>query len=120
MTIRLTHCLDRALIPLPEDGLLVAIGPEAPPPLPQDRTLILHPDICQVTALQAQGWTCDVHWPDAPHAAIVTVPRARARAQGWIAAAAQAVGPKGLVVVDGAKTDGIDPLLKAIKARQPL
>jgi 16S rRNA (guanine1207-N2)-methyltransferase len=53
---------------------------------------------------------CDV---DIVH---VTVPRSRDFARGLVAQAERLVG-NGLVLVDGAKTDGVDSLLKAIRTR---
>jgi 16S rRNA (guanine1207-N2)-methyltransferase len=49
----------------------------------------------------------------------VTVPRSRDFARGLVAQAERLVGD-GLVLVDGAKTDGVDSLLKAIRARVPI
>ncbi len=55
-----------------------------------------------------------------PYAAsIVTLPRIRALAQAQIARAAKAT-PGGLVVITGAKTDGIDPIAKALKKKVTL
>lgn len=48
--------------------------------------------------------------------ALITLPREKARAKSWIAQASQAVG-SGIVVVDGAKTDGVDAILRAVKSR---
>lgn len=48
--------------------------------------------------------------------ALVTLPREKARAKSWIAQASRAVG-SGVVVVDGAKTDGVDAILRAVKGR---
>ena len=50
---------------------------------------------------------------------IVTLGRARARNEARLAQAAKAA-PDGMIVVNGAKTDGIDSLLKALKSRVPL
>lgn len=46
----------------------------------------------------------------------VTLPRSRELARGLIAKA-EALAPDGIVIVDGAKTDGIDAMLKAVKSR---
>lgn len=50
-------------------------------------------------------------------AVVVAIPRARALAQRRLFQAAQALRPGGLLLVDGAKTDGIDSLFKACRAR---
>ncbi|WP_417742148.1 methyltransferase [Salipiger sp.] len=52
-------------------------------------------------------------------AAIVFLPRARELAEARIAIAC-AAAPGGLIVIDGQKTDGIEPIAKAVKARAPL
>ena len=51
-------------------------------------------------------------------AVIVCLPRAKAEAFGMLAAAAEI--SQGLVIVDGRKTDGVDSLLKSVRARVPL
>ncbi|WP_240512102.1 class I SAM-dependent methyltransferase [Pseudoruegeria sp. SK021] len=47
--------------------------------------------------------------------AVVILPRARALAWHWIAQATAALAPGGLLVVDGARTDGIDSLYRACR-----
>lgn len=49
--------------------------------------------------------------------AVVVVPRARARALCWVAAAAARLGPGGMLAVDGARTDGVDSLYRALRGR---
>lgn len=46
---------------------------------------------------------------------VIDIPRARALAKQWIAQAAQVLTPEGVLVVEGAKTDGIDSLHKAYR-----
>jgi len=48
---------------------------------------------------------------------LVALPRARARAWAWIADAAAQVGTGGYLIVDGAKTDGIDTIHRALRTR---
>lgn len=50
-------------------------------------------------------------------AALVVVPRSRQRARSWIAQSAQRLVPDGLLVVDGARKDGIDSHFRAIRTR---
>lgn len=52
-------------------------------------------------------------------AAIVFLPRSRELAEARVAMAC-AAAPGGLIVIDGQKTDGIEPIAKAVKARAPL
>jgi 16S rRNA (guanine1207-N2)-methyltransferase len=57
---------------------------------------------------------------DGPYAAtIITLPRSRALAQDRIARAESAT-PGGLVVIDGAKTDGVEAIVKALRGRVAL
>lgn len=49
--------------------------------------------------------------------AVIALPRARARASAWIAAAAALLVPDGMLAIDGAKTDGIDSLYRALRDR---
>lgn len=64
---------------------------------------------------QEQGFAC-APYSDAPcDLAIVFVPRAKALARDLVARASQRCS--GWVVIDGAKTDGIDSLLKDIRKR---
>jgi 16S rRNA (guanine1207-N2)-methyltransferase len=63
--------------------------------------------------LQA-GVATSVEPPEAAAAAIVVLPRAKALAQDMIARALRYGGP---VIVDGQKTEGVDSLLKALRAR---
>ncbi|MCL3882052.1 class I SAM-dependent methyltransferase [Marivita sp. GX14005] len=67
-------------------------------------------------ALEAQGVTVVTHATDPADLVHVTVPRSRDLARGLIAQAAR-LAPQGRVIVDGAKTDGIDSLLREVKAR---
>ncbi|MGK7651168.1 class I SAM-dependent methyltransferase [Roseovarius sp. B08] len=83
--------------------------------LPKDRTQIitrLRPDW---EAFQADGWDCVLEAEGRYGAAVVFATRAKALCQGLIAEAASV--SDGIVVVDGAKTDGIESILKACRKR---
>jgi 16S rRNA (guanine1207-N2)-methyltransferase len=72
-------------------------------------------------ALAAQGFRVLPGIPDRQFAgALVCLPRAREAARAAVAAAAAAVVPGGPVAVDGQKDDGIDALLRELKARLAL
>ncbi len=117
---RVRYSLDRAGLTLPGQGPIALFGADAPfDALPPDRAEVIQPFKPAVTVMQAAGYRC-LAAPQGPYAAaIVSLPRARDRAQDWIAQACAAT-PGGLVVVDGAKTDGADALLKAVRARVPV
>ncbi len=105
---------------LPDTGSIVVFGPAADAnlsDLPKDRCVIVAPDYPVHTAWQKRGWTVSATPPEGEFAAaIVCVPRAKALAQAWIAAASAATNG-GLIVVDGQKTDGIESLLKALSKK---
>ncbi len=59
--------------------------------------------------------------PAPPYAAaIVCLPRAKAEARALIAQAAAEVVPGGVIALDGQKTDGVDAVLKDLRARVTL
>lgn len=68
-------------------------------------------------AWAARGFAVAPEAAGAFAAALVFVPRARALAQALVAEAAARVAPGGPVWVDGQKTDGVDPLFRAVRAR---
>lgn len=117
MADRLSLALDQGLS-LPGDGKIAVLHatPETDlSALPQDRVEIIQPSFADTAALSAQGFECRVA-PDGPYdGAIVFVPKAKALARGLIAQAMRlTTGP---VIVDGAKTAGIDSLWKAARGR---
>ena len=69
-------------------------------------------------AFEAAGFAVSPETDGAADAVVVCLPRAKAEAYGMVAEAA--ARSRGLVVVDGRKTDGVDSLLKAVSARVPL
>jgi len=114
-TSRLTHALATGSLVLP-DGPIAVFGP----PTGYDLSALPKPTVTIVSSFAP-----DVeHWRasgfevarDAPQSAsaLVVLPRAKDAARALIAAAV-AVAP--IVLVDGQKHDGIDSVLKAVKAR---
>ena len=109
----------QAGLTLPDEGRSLLIG--APGDLTGDALSPDRFDVMQGFAPDHAAWerrgyaTCLS--PEKPYtAAVVTLPRARELAEARIALAC-AAAPGGLIVVDGAKTDGIEPIARAIKAR---
>ncbi len=95
--------------------------------LPRDRTLIVQGFRPDHDALAAHGFSVTPDMDAVPTAAvagIVFLPRARAAARHAVASVARRVVPGGPIWIDGQKTDGIDTMLKDIRARvavsQPL
>lgn len=81
-------------------------------PEPADTVLTQQPDFDQA---QARGLSVHLEPQGRYQTAIVVLPRARALAQDRIARAAALCD--GYILVDGQKTDGIEAILKAVRAR---
>lgn len=101
--------------PLPEGGVAV-FGAEAESDLsglPRDAALICRrqPDFDRLTA---RGFSVAVEVPEAAAISVVFLPRAKDEARLMLA---QALALSGRVIVDGPKTQGVDSILKALKAR---
>lgn len=113
--------LDLALAPgglsLPQ-GRIAVFGPragQALDPLPKDRVEVitgLYPDF---QAFERQGYTCRVAPEGHYDMVVVFIPRAKALARGWIAQAAAITD--GTIVVDGAKDNGVESILKDCRKR---
>ena len=115
---RLSLALSSGDVSLPEAGRIAVFAPRAESdlsPLPVGLVHVItgfKPDHDHFAAL---GFDCAVA-PEARYAAsVVFLPRAKPRAQALIAEAASITD--GPVIVDGAKTDGIESILKACRAR---
>ena len=120
---RLAHALDTGALALPETGSLVlfrARPEDGLASLPRARLTVVQGNKVVHDQLAGRGFTVATEAGEGHAAAIVFLPRAKAEARALIAAACAAVVPGGLVVVDGFKTDGIDSLLKDLRARVAL
>lgn len=121
MTDRLTHAVAAGGLDWPADGRLLLIGPGADDALPgvaPERCVVVQGNAPDHAALVARG--LEVHAApetagDGFAAAVVWVPRSRPRATAWLAAAVARLAPGGLLVVTGAKTDGIDAQWRACR-----
>lgn len=103
---------------LPEAGPVAVFHPKAGEslsPLPASRLVVITPFAPDHSAFRAQGLACATGPEGRFAAAMVCLPRARAEARDLIAqAAALTEGP---LIIDGQKTDGIDAMLKDLRAR---
>lgn len=123
MTHRINFALEAGGLTLPAEGRIALFGAPADAGLPAG----LDParlEVIQPLAPEADAWTvrgiATRPTPQGPYAAaLVTLPRARDLAEARMAEA-EAATPEGLIVLDGAKTDGVEPMLKALKARLTL
>lgn len=106
---------------LPAAGRILVIGGGAGlSDLPKERTVVVQGFRPDHDALVAQGWTVVPEIVAAGGdyaAAVVFLPRSRAAARASVAEAARRVVAGGPVWIDGQKTDGIDPMLKDLRAR---
>lgn len=112
---RLTSALDEGALTLPE-GAITVLRPAADYDLSAlaGRDLrIVHGFYPDAAHWQQAGFTVTQQMTDSA-AALVVVPRAKALAQALIA---QSCTKAGLVIVDGQRTDGIDSLFRACRAR---
>lgn len=118
--LRLTLALDAGLR-LPEGGPIVVLHPRAGEdlsPLPKRRVRVVTPHAPDHAAYSAQGYACTTDGAGAAAAVLVCLPRGRAEARDLVAQAAAATA--GPVILDGQKTDGIEPLLRAVAGRVTL
>ncbi|ANB33648.1 16S rRNA (guanine1207-N2)-methyltransferase [Rhodovulum sulfidophilum] len=118
MTVsRLTLALQSGAVSVPPDGRIAVFDAPAGvnlSALPKDRVQIVQGFAPDHDAWAARGWDVAVAPEGAFAAALVVLPRAKAAAQARLAEALALTGG-GPVLVDGAKTDGVDSLLKALR-----
>lgn len=102
---------------MPADGRIAVFAPDAETDLsalPRERVQVISRDAQVHDALARFDCVTEAQGPYT--AAVVIVPRAKAEAKALLAEAAQTC-PEGLILVDGQKTDGVDSLFKACRAR---
>lgn len=117
---RLNQALDTGAITLPATGSIVVYRPQAGDDLsflPKDRSVVVQGFKPDHDAFVAQGYKVEVTGGAGHAAALVCLPRAKAEAHALIAEAVAAVGPGGLVIIDGQKTDGVDSIYREMKGR---
>lgn len=120
---RLNLALETGAIALPEEGTLAVFRPRAEDDLscfPKERVEIIQGFKPDHDAFAARGYRVSTKGGGSYAAALVCLPRAKAEARALLAQAATQVVPGGLVIVDGQKTDGIDAVLKDLRARVPV
>jgi len=116
---RLSLALDDTALALPPEGRIAVFAPGMDADLsslPKDRVHILQGFYPASQYWASLGFQTGVT-PDGDYsAAVVFLPRAKALARAMVCDASRAAGG-GLVLVDGQKTDGIDSLSKALRAK---
>lgn len=117
MTDRLTYAMEAGGLSLPDGPIALFDAPGDAGALPGARVIsTFRPDF---EAWQRRGVPVSETASGPYAAAVVTLGRDRNRNESRIAEAAR-VAPEGLVVVDGAKTDGIESILKVVKKTVPV
>ncbi len=115
---RVSLALDGGGFAWPDAGTVAVFHPPLQADLsdfPRDRTVVIQPDYVAHQAFAGQGFQTTVEPEGTYAAAVVCLPRSKVLAMSLIAAACAATD--GPVVVDGQKTDGVDSILKAVRAR---
>jgi len=115
---RLSLAVDGGLLSLPDKGRIAVFAPRAGADLsslPKDRVVVITCFKPDFDTFEGQGFACAVA-PDGRYAAsVICLPRAKPRARALVA---QAVAVSdGVVIVDGAKTDGVESILKECRKR---
>ena len=115
-----THRLALALPEGMPAGMMLVIGARGGDdlsPLDPARTRILQTRFPDHRALAARGFQVTAEAPQGDFAAaLVVLPRARPAARARIALAAARLSPGADLWIDGQKTDGVDSMLKEIRA----
>ncbi|SIT84324.1 class I SAM-dependent methyltransferase [Pontibaca methylaminivorans] len=116
MTVRLRHALETGALSLPESGRISVLSPPEDADLsvlPQERIEVVTPFRPAHDRFAALGFDCRPESDRPCSMAIICLPRAKARA--WLLVGEAARRSSGWVVIDGAKSDGIDSMLKALR-----
>ena len=116
MSPRLSLAFEAGGVALP-DGPVVVLHPRADADLsalPRDQVTIVQPFYPDHAAWVQRGYTCLSELHGSFDLAVVCLPRSKEQARALISDATRVAG---VVVVDGAKTDGVDSILKAVRKR---
>ncbi|KIC13887.1 class I SAM-dependent methyltransferase [Leisingera sp. ANG-Vp] len=120
MSVRLSLAAQSGGFAVPAEGRIAVFHPRADhdlSALPKDQVLVIQPFRPDHDHFAAMGYAC-VPAPEADGefaAAVVFLPRAKALARMLVAQAAAST--QGQVLIDGAKTEGVDSVLKALRQR---
>jgi 16S rRNA (guanine1207-N2)-methyltransferase len=109
---RLRLALEAGLLDWPEGAVLALRPAPETDGLPLERVQAVHGFRPDFTAWERRGVDVRPVSEGRFAAAYVAVPRAKDHARALLAEAIARVGPGGLVVLDGQKTDGVDSLVK--------
>lgn len=118
MSVRLSLALEAGGFAVPASGSVFVFHPSVDADLsalPKDQVIIIQPQRPAYEYFSSLGYDCQPIWDghDRAVASVVFVTRAKAQARDLIAQAVMATD--GPVLIDGAKTDGIDSFLKDLR-----
>ncbi len=116
MSPRLSLVFDAGGLDLP-DGPVVVFHPRADADLsvlPAEQVTIVQPFFSDYAVWSARGYRCVPELDGQYQTAIIFLPRSKPQARALISDAARSAQ---MVIVDGAKTDGVDSLLKEVRKR---
>lgn len=108
------------LDPIAGTVLLVGAGPRDLASFDPARTTVVQGHRPAHDSAVAQGFRTLTEVDGSADAAVVFLPRARAEARARVAAAAAALPPGAALWIDGQKTDGIDAMLRDLRALAPV
>ncbi|MDX5384487.1 MAG: class I SAM-dependent methyltransferase [Rhodobacterales bacterium] len=117
---RLSLALAGGDLSLPDGGTIAVFGPRAGTDLsslPAERVTVITGFKPDHDAFAAAGYLCEREAKEPCAVALVCLPRAKAQGRALLAQAADLVGPGGLMIVDGQKTDGIESMLRDLRAQ---
>ncbi|WP_069298922.1 class I SAM-dependent methyltransferase [Neptunicoccus sediminis] len=119
---RLTLPFDEGAIALPDSGQIVVLRAktEGYGDFPRDRLTCVQGFYPTHQFLEASGYQTTTEYPDTAAMAIVHLTKAKDENRALLALAYDAVAQGGTLVVDGAKTEGIESLLKTVKKLHPV
>lgn len=115
MSVRLTLACDSGLLELPEPLSILLPTPDHDLSVVPRSAEVVQPFKPFHDHFAAQGYSAVAESAEPCASVVVFLPRAKALARAMIANACQRCS--GTVVVDGAKTDGIDSILKDLRKR---
>ncbi|MEX0970262.1 MAG: class I SAM-dependent methyltransferase [Paracoccaceae bacterium] len=117
MTLRLAHALDFGVL-APFSGPILAINAHNPADLvalPQDGLQVQQADYMAHAALLAAGFSVSPQVEGRFAGALIRAARNREQTFGLMAQAVSMVDIGGIVLLDGAKSDGIDAMARSLK-----
>ena len=115
---RLSLALSDGDLSLPASGSIAVLAPKAGADigaLSKERVQIVTGFKPDFDAFSAAGYACARQSDGTFSAALVCLPRSKAMGRALVAQACDLVGPNGLVMVDGQKTDGIESMLRDLR-----